>query len=97
MVEDTGNPGTHNRLEITKDTRVSDILKEYGDIADVMEVFGVKRVGRYSIRLMLTRILTVKRAAFVHRIPLDEFLEILNNAVQAKDKIGGDDRESQHS
>ena len=33
-------------MEITKDPRVSDILKEYGDIADVMEVFGVQRVGR---------------------------------------------------
>ena len=28
-------------MEITKDTRVADILKEYGDIADVMEVFGL--------------------------------------------------------
>ena len=27
--------------EITKDTKVSDILREYGDIADVMELFGV--------------------------------------------------------
>ena len=38
------NTNTHSRMEINKDTRVSDILKEYGDIADVMEVFGVKRV-----------------------------------------------------
>ena len=29
-------------MEITKNTRVSDILKEYGDIADVMELFGVQ-------------------------------------------------------
>ena len=35
-------------MQITKDTHVSDILLQYGDIADVMEVFGVKRVGRYS-------------------------------------------------
>ncbi len=34
-------------MEITKDTRVSEILREYGDIADVMKVFGVKRVARY--------------------------------------------------
>ena len=34
-------------MDITKDTRVADILDEYGDIADVMEVFGVKRVGPY--------------------------------------------------
>ena len=32
-------------MQITKDTRVSDILLVYGDIAEVMEVFGVKRVG----------------------------------------------------
>jgi len=37
-------------MKITKDTRVSEILKEYGDIADVMEIFGVQRVGRFSIR-----------------------------------------------
>jgi len=70
-------------MEITKDTRVSDILDEYGDIADVMEVFGVKRVARYSFRRMLTKALTVELAARVHRVPLDEFLGILHKAVHA--------------
>lgn len=74
-------------MEITKDTRVADILTEYGDIADVMEVFGVKRVGRYSFRRMLTKALTVERAAFVHRVPLDEFIDTLNKAVQAQEEI----------
>jgi hypothetical protein len=68
-------------MEITKETKVSDILEEYGDIADVMEVFGVKRVGGYSIRKYITRALTVERAAKVHRVPLDEFLETLQKAV----------------
>jgi len=36
-------------MQITKDTRVSTILEEYGDIADVMEVFGVKRGRRLFI------------------------------------------------
>jgi hypothetical protein len=49
-------------MEITQDTRVSDILEEYGDIADVMEVFGVQRVGRYSLRAFLSKALTVKTA-----------------------------------
>jgi hypothetical protein len=73
-------------MEITKDTKVSDILEEYGDIADVMEVFGVKRVGRYSMRRLLTKALTVEWAARVHRVPVDEFLEILNKAVETKDR-----------
>jgi hypothetical protein len=74
-------------VEITKDTRVSDILTEYGDIAEVMEAFGIKRVGRYSVRRMITKALTVERAARVHRVPLDEFLETLQQAVAAKEAL----------
>ncbi len=69
-------------MEITKDTRVGAILNEYGDIADVMEIFGVNRVGRYSLRALLGKVLTVKAAAFIHRVPLDEFLSILDKAVK---------------
>ena len=69
-------------MEITEDTRVSDILEEYGDIADVMEVFGVQRVGRYSLRAFLAKAFTVKTAARIHRVPMDEFLIILKKAVQ---------------
>jgi hypothetical protein len=72
-------------MEITKETKVSAILLEYGDIVDVMEVFGVKRVGRYSLRRMITKALTVERAARVHRIPVDEFVETLNKAVQIQE------------
>jgi hypothetical protein len=77
-------------MEITKDTRVSDILQEYGDIADVMELFGVKRVARYSFRRMLTKALTVEVAARVHRVPLDEFLSTLRQAVGEQVTTGED-------
>ena len=71
-------------MDITKDTRVSEILEKYGDIADVMEVFGVKRVSGLSVRRLITKALTVEWAARVHRVPLDEFLGILNKAVASK-------------
>lgn len=71
-------------MEITKDTRVSDILDEYGDIADVMELFGVERMGRYSARKLVTRVLTVERAARLHRVPLHEFLGLIQQAVDAE-------------
>ncbi|MEK7442041.1 MAG: DUF1858 domain-containing protein [Chloroflexota bacterium] len=71
-------------MEITKDTRISEILENYGDIADVMEVFGVKRVGRYSLRMFLAKALTVEWAARIHRVPLEEFLEILRKAVASR-------------
>ena len=70
-------------MMITKDTRVADILQEYGDIADVMETFGIKRVGRYSIRALAAKAVTVEWAARIHRVPLDEFLGILKKAVSS--------------
>lgn len=69
---------------ITKSTKVSEILKEYGDIADVMEVFGVKRVAKYSFRSFITKVLSVERAAKIHKVPLDEFLDTLNTAIAKK-------------
>jgi hypothetical protein len=75
-------------MQITKDTRISDILLEYGDIAEVMEVFGIQRVGRYSVRMFLAKALTVEWAARVHRVPLNQFLEILNKAVGEKEREG---------
>jgi hypothetical protein len=67
-------------MEITKKTKVADILAEYGDIAEVMELFGVQRVGRYSLRVLAAKALTVEWAARIHRVPLDEFLQILKEA-----------------
>lgn len=68
-------------MQITPNTYVSDILKEYGDIAEVMEIFGVKRVGGYGFRKIVTRLITVKTAAFVHRIPLNRFVKMLESAI----------------
>ena len=47
-------------MKITKDTRKSAILEEYGDIADMMEVFGLKLVGHYSLRMFAARAVTVE-------------------------------------
>jgi hypothetical protein len=73
-------------MKITKDSRVADILEAYGDIADVMELFGVQRVGRYSLRALAAKALTVEWAARVHRVPLGEFLEILQWAVEGRNE-----------
>ena len=75
-------------MTITKNTKVYDILEEYGDIADVMEVFGVKRVGTYSLRRVITRFLTVERAAKIHKVPLDEMLSHLEKARQSAEPKG---------
>lgn len=72
----------NKNLIITKDPRIANILETYGDIADVMELFGVKRVARYSLRALAAKSLTIEWAARIHRVPLDEFLGILRQAIQ---------------
>lgn len=74
-------------LVITQKTYVSKIIKKYGDIADVMELFGVKRVGGYGIRKILTHLITVRMAAFVHHVPKDDFLRMVQNAVKGKSTV----------
>ena len=71
-------------MEITKETQVADILEKHGDIAEVMGLFGIKRVGRYSLRALVAKALTVEWAARIHRVPLDTFLKILQQAVESK-------------
>jgi len=75
-------------LIVTKDTLISDILREYGDIAEVMEAFGVKRAGGLAVRKVLGRMLTVERAAKVHRVPLEEFLPMVQRAVGQSPSVG---------
>jgi hypothetical protein len=71
-------------MVITEKTYVSEILNEYGDIADVMEIFGVRRVGGLGLRKFLTKFITIKTAAFVHRVPLNKFILMVENAIDKK-------------
>ena len=69
---------------VTAKTKVSDILKECGDIAEVMELFGIKRAGSLGVRKIITRFITVKNAAFIHRVPLEKFLKMVQVAVDKR-------------
>ena len=73
-------------MDITKTTKVFDILQEYGDIADVMEVFGLKRVGPFSLRRLITRFIDVEKAAQIHKVPLEIMLENLKKATAASEE-----------
>jgi hypothetical protein len=68
-------------MQVGPNTKIADVLKRYGDIADVMETLGVKRVGRFDIRKLLGKAITVRRAAFVHRLTVEEMVAALQTAI----------------
>lgn len=71
-------------MEITRDTRISEILLKYGDIADVIEISGIKRAGRDSLRMLLAKALRVEWTSEVHRVLLDIFSLFFSRPSQKK-------------
>ncbi len=72
---------TEEPLVVTPDTKIGAVLSRYGDIAEVMESFGVKRVGRFNIRRLVGKVLTVRRAAKIHKLETDEMVAMLQKAI----------------
>ena len=72
-------------MQITGDTKIADIFDEYGDISGEMIGFGMKEVNGNKLRSFLEKRISVKWAARVHRVPLNEFLVLLHKAIAAKE------------
>lgn len=83
MKGDSMNPETERGpFVVTPSTRISEILERYGDVMEVMAEFGIKPVGRLSIRRLIGSFITVETAAKLHKRPLDEFVATLNQAIR---------------
>lgn len=67
---------------VTPETRISEILERYGDVMEVMAEFGIKPVGRLSIRKLVGSFITVRTAARLHQRPLEEFVATVNEAIR---------------
>ncbi len=68
-------------LVVTADTKIGEVLSRYGDIAEVMESFGIKRVGRYNVRRLVGSVLRVRHAAKLHKLETSEMVRILQEAI----------------
>lgn len=77
----TASSSAREPLVVTPDTRIADVLTRYGDIADVMESLGVKRVGRFNVRRLIGKAITVRLAARVHRLGEAEMVTALQTAI----------------
>lgn len=72
-------------MQITEDTKISDIFEEYGDISEAMMSLGMKGVDGNRLRRFLEKRLTVKWAARFHGVPIEKFLELLHTATASQE------------
>ncbi len=68
-------------LLVTPETKIGAVLSRYGDIAEVMESFGVKRVGKFNIRRIIGKVLSVRMAAKIHKLETSEMVDMLQKAI----------------
>lgn len=76
----------HATLHVTAETKIADVLSRYGDIASIMETLGVKRVAGFDVRRLLGKLITVKWAARVHGLPVDEMVGRLQSAIDQAER-----------
>lgn len=67
---------------ITGDTKVADVIREQPTTIDVFLAYGCPDMRR-GLFLMMSRIMSVRAAARVHRLPLEDLLKDLNAAAEA--------------
>lgn len=68
-------------METNKNTKLRAILKAHGDNDEVLAVLGIERGGLHPIRNIVSRFVSVERASRVHKVPLDEMLSSLRQAI----------------
>lgn len=68
-------------MRITADAKVADVIREQPETVNVFLSYGCPdmRGGFYR---MMSRIMSVRSAARIHRLPLDELLSDLNHAAE---------------
>jgi hypothetical protein len=74
------------KLNVTPETKIADVLSRYGDVASIMETLGVKRVAGFDVRRLLGKLITVKWAARVHGLPLEEMVGRLQSAINQSER-----------
>lgn len=68
-------------MEITEETKRSDIFQEYGEIADIMEAFGASHDEGSPLRRKVVMGITLKRSTRTRALRLNDFIESLNGAI----------------
>jgi len=75
---------TKKLTEVTKDTKVFDIVDQYPDTLQIFLDFGFKQMANPVMRNTMGRVATIDMATKMHNVDIDKFLNALNDKIAAK-------------
>ncbi len=86
IVEEEEEEEQKERLsEITKDTKISDVVEQYPETIDVFSEFGFKQILNPVARKTVAKMFTIKQATKMHPVEIDELLKALNEKIAKKE------------
>ncbi len=84
-VQETKQPVAAKKLtEITKDTKVFDIVDQYPDTLQIFLDFGFSQMANPVMRNTMGRVATIDMATKMHNVDMDKFLKALNDKITVK-------------
>lgn len=83
-VQETKPSVTKKLTEITKDTKVFDIVDQYPDTLQIFLDFGFSQMANPVMRNTMGRVATIDMATKMHNVDIDKFLNALNDKIVAK-------------
>ncbi len=70
--------------EITKDTKVFDVVDQYPETLQIFLDFGFSQMSNAVMRNTMGRVASIDMATKMHNVDLDKFLKALNDKIAAK-------------
>lgn len=75
---------TGKLTEVTRDTKVFDVVDQYPDTLQVFLDFGFSQMANPVMRNTMGRVATIDMATKMHNVDIDKFLNALNDKITAK-------------
>src|SRR3989338_1278515 len=83
-VQETKSSVAKKLTEITKDTKVFDIVDQYPETLQIFLDFGFSQMANPVMRNTMGRVATIDMATKMHNVDIEKFLQVLNDKIAAK-------------
>ena len=83
-VQETKPSVAKKLTEITKDTKVFDIVDQYPETLQIFLDFGFSQMANPVMRNTMGRVATIDMATKMHNVDIEKFLQVLNDKIAAK-------------
>lgn len=84
ITQEAKSPAAGKLTEITKDTKVFDIVEQYPETLQVFLDFGFSQMANPVMRKTMGKVASVEMATKMHNVDIEKFLHVLNDKINSK-------------